>query len=172
MEVMEALKSTRTPARFKPQPVPDQVLAKVLGGARLASSVGNLQPWKFAVVTDEDLKRKIFGVCIELRAFADAPVLVVACARMDEAIGLVGGFTNSYPMDLGAAMTCMSLAATSEGLGTAWTHSFVEDKVKGLLNVPSGDHVLGVTPLGYPEEMAPPAGRKHLNEIMSYNKFE
>jgi nitroreductase len=172
MEVMEAIKATRDVAAFKPMPVPEQKITAVLSAARLANSVANGQPWKFAVVTDEDLKRKLFGACAGGKGFADAPVVIVACARMDEAVSVVAGFVNSYPMDIGGAMSYLSLAATAEGLGTAWVHAFNESKVKALLAVPEDDHVLGMTPLGYPEAYAPPAGRKHLNEIMSYNRFE
>jgi len=172
MEVMEAIKATRDVAVYKPQPVPEQKLTAVLGAARMANSVLNTQPWKFMVITDEDLKKKLAGACTGNRGFGDAPVVIVALARMDEAVNTIGGFVNSYPMDVGAAMAYLTVAATAEGLGTAWTHAFNEGKVKTLLGVPDEDHVLGVTPLGYPEQYAPPAGRKHLNEIMSYNRFE
>ncbi|HKZ47153.1 MAG TPA: nitroreductase family protein [Thermoplasmata archaeon] len=172
MEVMEAIKAARRVSAFKPQPVPEQKLTAVLGAARLADSVENTQPWKFTVVTDEDLKMKLAGACNGIRGFWDAPVVVVACVRMDDATAVVGGFTNSYPMDVGRAIAYLSVAAAGEGLGTAWVHAFNEDKVKALLGVPATDHVLGLTPLGYPEAYAPPEGRKHLNEIVSYNRFD
>jgi len=159
-------------AGYKPQPVPEQKLHVVLGAARLAHSVGNMQPWKFMVVTDEDLKKKLAGACSGGHGFPEAPVVIVACARMDEAVHAIAGYVNSYPMDLGAAISLLSVAAAGEGLGTAWIHAFNEEKVKTLLGVPKDDHVVGLTPLGYPESFAPPEGRKHLNEIVSYNKFE
>ena len=171
MEVLEAAKATRSVSRFLPTPVPEQKVQAVMSAARLAMSVDNLQPWKFVVVNDEELKRKLAGVCANGRAMADAPLIVVACARMDEAVSTVGGYMNSYPLDLGVAISHLTLAATGEGLGTSWAFAFNEDKVKAILGIPPDAKVIGLTPLGFPEELPPPSGRKHLSEILSYNKY-
>lgn len=171
MEVLEAAKAIRSVSKYKPTPVPEQKIQTVLGAARLALSVDNLQPWKFIVVNDEDLKKKLAGACTNGRAMGDAPLLIVACARMDEAVGTVGGYINSYPLDLGMAIGHLTLAATAEGLGTSWAFSFNEEKVKAILGIPPDAKVIGLTPLGFPEELPPPAGRKHLSEILSYNKY-
>ena len=171
MEVLEAAKATRSVSKFQSTPVPEQKLQTVMNAARLAMSVDNLQPWKFIVVNDEELKRRLAGVCANGRSIADAPLLVVACARMDEAVSTVGGYMNSFPLDLGVAIGHLTMAATGEGLGTSWTFAFNEDKVKAILGIPPDAKVLGLTPLGFPEELPPPAGRKHLSEILSYNKY-
>lgn len=171
MEVLEAAKATRSVSKFLPTPVPEQKVQAVMNAARLAMSVDNLQPWKFVVVYDEELKRKLAGACSNGRAMADAPLILVACARMDEAVSTVGGYMNSFPLDLGVAIGHLTLAATSEGLGTSWAFAFNEDKVKAILGIPPDAKVIGLTPLGFPEVLPPPTGRKHLSEILSYNKY-
>jgi len=171
MEVLEAAKAIRSVSRFKPTPVPEGKVQAVMNAARLAMSVDNLQPWKFILVTDEELKRRLAGACTNGRSAADAPLMIVACARMDEAVSTVGGYMNSYPLDLGMAIGHLTLAATSEGLGTSWAFSFNEDKVRAILGIPPDAKVLGLSPLGFPEEVPPPNGRKHLSEILSYNKY-
>ncbi len=171
MEVLDAAKAIRSVSKFQPMPVPEQKVQTVMNAARLAMSVDNLQPWKFIVVNDEEMKRRLAGACTNGRAMADAPLIIVACARMDEAVSTVGGYMNSYPLDLGVAIGHLTLAATGEGLGTSWTFTFNEDKVKSILGIPPDAKVIGLTPLGFPEELPPPAGRKHLSEILSYNKY-
>jgi len=49
---------------------------------------------------------------------------------------------------------------------------FNEAKVKEILGVPENIRVVALTPLGYPAEEPPPRGRKSLEEIFSYNRFE
>src|SRR6266852_5241201 len=163
MEVLEAIKSVKSVSKYKPDPVPEQKVQAVVNAARFALSADNLQPWKFIVVSDEDAKRK---------HMADAPLVVVACARLDEAVAMIGGYMNSYPVDVGMALANVTVAATSEGLGTSWIFTFNEEKVKSLLKIPADAHVVGLTPLGIPEAYEAPAGRKHLSEILAYNAYE
>jgi len=171
MEVLEAIKQAKSVSKFRPDPIPEQKIQTVLNAARLAPSVENLQPWKFIAVTDEDAKRKLAGMVTNGRLL-EAPVVIVACARLDEAIGLIGGYMNSYPVDLGMALANLTLAATSEGLGTSWVFAFNEEKVRSLLRVPEDARVVGLTPVGIPEAHEPPSGRKHLSEILAYNAYD
>jgi nitroreductase len=99
-------------------------------------------------------------------------VVIVACARLDEAVAMIGGYMNSYPVDLGMALAHLTLAATSEGLGTSWVFAFNEEKVRSLLRIPDDVRVVGLTPVGVPEAVEPPSGRKHLSEILAYNAYE
>ena len=172
MEVLEAIKSGKSVSKFKPTPVPEQKIQAVFNAARLAPSAENLQPWKFIVVSDEDVKRLVAAACTNAKRVADAPILVVACARLDEAVATVGGYMNSYPVDVGMALAHLSLAATSEGLGTSWVFAFNEEKVRAALRIPEDAKVVGLSPLGFPEGYLPPEGRKHLSEIVSYNGYE
>lgn len=171
MEVLEAIKQGKSVSKFRPDPIPEQKIQIVLNAARLAPSVENLQPWKFIAVTDEDAKRKLAGMVTNGRLL-EAPVVIVACARLDEAVGLIGGYMNSYPVDLGMALANLTLAATSEGLGTSWVFAFNEEKVRSLLRVPEDARVVGLTPVGFPEAHEPPSGRKHLSEILAYNAYD
>ena len=112
------------------------------------------------------------GAVMNGKHMADAPLVVVACARLDEAVAMIGGYMNSYPVDVGMALANVTVAATSEGLGTSWIFTFNEEKVKSLLNIPADAHVVGLTPLGIPEAFEAPAGRKHLSEILAYNAYD
>jgi nitroreductase len=173
MEVPEALKASRSVSKFRSTPIPEDKIQILAAAARMAPSAGNLQPYKFIVVTDEDLKRKIAGACTNGRKFPDAPTVLVACARLDEAEATVGGYMNSYPVDVGMAMSFLSLAAVNEGLGTAWVFAFNEEKVREALRIPAEDaRVVAFTPLGIPEAWEPPTGRKPPSELLAFNGYD
>ena len=172
MEVLEAIRSSRSVSKFRPDPIPEQKVQAVVNAARLAPSVDNRQPWKFIAVSDEDAKRKLSGALTNARQLPAAPLVLVACARLDEADAMVGAYMNSYPLDMGTALAHLTLAATSEGLGTSWVFAFNEEKVRSVLGIPEDARVVGLTPLGIPEGHEPPSGRKHLSEILSYNRYE
>src|SRR5256885_9255529 len=164
MEALEAIKSVKSVSKYKPDPVPEQKVQAVMNAARFANSADNLQPWKFIVVSDEDTKRKLAGACTNAKHMVDAPLGVVAWARLDEAVAMIGGYLNSDPLDLRLALANVTVAATREGFGTSWIFAFNEEKAKSFLKIPAEPRVVGLTPLGIPEAYAPPAGRKHISE--------
>src|SRR2546426_12579087 len=112
MEVLEAIKSMKSVSKYKPDPVPEQKVQAVVNGARFAVSADNIQPWKFIVVSDEDAKRTLSGACTNGRHMADAPLVVLAWARLDEAVAMIGGYHNSYPGALGMGHAHGPVAAT------------------------------------------------------------
>lgn len=59
MELNEALYTTRAMRRVKPDPIPDEVMARIMDAAVRAPSGGNQQRWRFLVVTDPDTKRQL-----------------------------------------------------------------------------------------------------------------
>src|SRR3989442_6464897 len=89
MEVLEAIKSVKSVSKYKPDPVPEQKVQAVVNAARFAVSADNIQPWKVIVVSDEDAKRKLAGACTNARHMADAPLVVVGCALLDDAVALI-----------------------------------------------------------------------------------
>src|SRR5712691_11175538 len=135
MEVLEAIKSGKSASKFKPTPVPEQKIQAVFNAARLAPSADNLQPWKFIVVTDEDAKRQVAAACTNARRLSDAPILVVACARLDEAVATVGGDINSYPVHRGKALHHRILASRSGWLGAASVTGVNEEKGSAELRI-------------------------------------
>ncbi len=59
MDLFEAMRCAPTSRRFKAEPVPGEVLRRVLDGARFAPSGGNRQGWRVVVVQDADRRRAI-----------------------------------------------------------------------------------------------------------------
>ena len=57
---MELAKARRSIRRFKPDPIPDEYVDKIIEAARWAPSGYNTQPWDFVVVKDKEIKENIF----------------------------------------------------------------------------------------------------------------
>ena len=76
MELMKAIRDRRSIRKYKPDPVPEKDIEYVLEAARLAPSWGNRQCWRYVVVTDEALKKRI----TQRDWAAQAPVVIVGCA--------------------------------------------------------------------------------------------
>jgi nitroreductase len=59
MDLIDAIRTNPTTREFKPDPVPDEVLARVLDAARFAPTGGNRQPVRFVVVREPETKRRL-----------------------------------------------------------------------------------------------------------------
>jgi len=68
-EFLELTKKRRTIRRFKPDPVPDECIEKMLEAARFAQSGGNAQPWEFIVVKDKETKNRIVELVAEAHRY-------------------------------------------------------------------------------------------------------
>ena len=67
-QLMELVKHRRSVRKFKPNPIPDDYVEKIIEVARWAPSGFNLQPWEFVVVKQKRLKDKIAHIVTECRA--------------------------------------------------------------------------------------------------------
>ena len=63
--LLELVKRRRSRRRFKPDPIPDEFIDKIIEVARWAPSGANSQPWEFIVVKDKEIKDKIVGIVNE-----------------------------------------------------------------------------------------------------------
>lgn len=67
MEFMDLVLKRRSIRKYKPDPIPEEKLKYVLDTARIAPSWGNRQCWKYIIVTDEALRKKIIEIPAERR---------------------------------------------------------------------------------------------------------
>jgi len=185
MDVMEAIRWRRSVRRFSPQKIEWEKLHQILEAGRLAPSSSNAQGWHFIAVDDEQLIRAIpdqspLGLD-RITAFArQAPVIVVGCytKKLAHAIAEVFNHEN-HLIDVAIAMTQMTLAATSLGIGSCWIGWFSDPKLRKLLGIPNRYRVACLLALGYPAQTSTPEGiggikpkpRKDLKSIVSLNKF-
>ncbi len=175
MDFYEVIKTRRSVRSYKKEPVPDDVLEKVLNAARIAPSGSNRQPWKFIIIKDPEKKKKMVQLCEGQKFIAQAPVLIVACGKNIHYNR--GGWMGDYSMivDIAIAVDHLTLAARAEGLGTCWIGSFDNEGIKKFLGIPEDVNVVALTPLGYPEDenvFKETKNRKKLEEIICWEKWE
>ncbi len=169
MDLYEAIRTRYSARAYHDRPVEQDKLDRVLEAARLAPSGSNRQPWKFVVVRDAELRRKLSAACNEQAFIAQAPVVIAGVGLMADRV--MSCSVPGDPVDVSIALEHIALAATAEGLGTCWIGAFKQDPVRKLLGVPDGCKVIEVMTLGYPADSLRPKVRKLLSEIVSYEKF-
>ena len=171
MEFYEVIKKRKSIRKYKSDPIPEDVLNRILDAGRLAPSAKNYQPWHFVVIRDPEMKKKVAEACRNQPFMAEADVIICGCALEKIAWGRMGNYMASWPHDLTISLDHMILAAANEGLGTCWIGAFDEKMVKDVLSIPDDVRVVALTPVGYPAEEARERGRLELEDIVSYEKF-
>ncbi len=73
MEVFECIRRRRTVREFKPDPIPEEVVYKILQAGRWAPSSSNSQPWHFVVVQARDTLKKLGEMATQGSFIANAP---------------------------------------------------------------------------------------------------
>jgi nitroreductase len=145
MDVFEAVQKRHSVRAYRPTPIPEEKLKRILESARLAPSAGNIQPWYFVVVKDREKRETLAKGGRYARFLAESPTVIVGCGDQKTS-------PNWYVVDVAIALQTMVLTATAEGLGTCWIGSFSEEKVKSLLNIPDRFRVVALIAMGYQRE--------------------
>ena len=185
MDFTDLVLKRRSIRKYKSDPVSEEDLKYVLEAARIAPSWGNRQCWKYIVVSDETLRKKIIEKPPEVMSpaprddvrprrprdwIAQAPIIIVGCADPTKS----GNKEEKqyYLLDMGISMEHLILAAAEKGLGTCWIGGgFDETVVKETLGIPREICVVALTPLGYPDEATEPRPRKSLEKMTSSNRW-
>ena len=165
MDVYECLRDRRTVRHFKPTPVSETTLTRILDAARWAPSSRNQQPWHLVVVRNRETLTQIGQIAGTGSFLAEAPL----------AIALIMENADQPGMDGGRALQQMEIMAWSEGLGTCFVTLREEEreKIAGLLEVPSNMDLITVLPFGYRSDDFQGRGvpRKSLSEMVHYETF-
>ncbi|RLG83545.1 MAG: nitroreductase family protein [Thermoprotei archaeon] len=164
-ELLDFLKSRRSIRKFKPTPVPKDLIQKILDTARYAPSAGNRQPWRFIVVDDPSIKEQLANVHPWAWPLKEAPQAIVVVS--DKNVSPV-----SYLVDGANATIYIQLAAHALGLGTVWLQTLrnIED-IQRILNLPENLVPVAMLAIGYPDEQSKPKERLPLEELVYYNKY-
>jgi nitroreductase len=145
MDAEDAIQKRRSVRSYLPDPIPNEILRKVLEAGRLAPSAANRQPWSFIIVKKPSVRKAISRTGLFAGFLGESPVVIVGCGDKKSS-------PNWYAVDVSIALENMVIAATAEGLGTCWIGSFDEAKVKDLLKIPKEYKVVALLAMGYPKE--------------------
>ncbi len=173
MDIFQVIRDRRSIRKYKDTPVEWAKIEQVLDAARLAPSWKNMQCWRFLVLTGMEKRESLLAAFPDdnpgKRAIAQAPVVIVVCA--DPAQSAVENGIDYYVADTAIAFEHLCLAAHALGLGSCWMGLYDEAAVRSALGIPDGVRVVGITPLGYPDQEPKARPRKELAEIAYFNEW-
>jgi 5,6-dimethylbenzimidazole synthase len=162
---------------FLPDPVPDDLLHRLLTAAHAAPSVGYMQPWNFMVIREEANRKAVHAIfheanleaagqlegeqkrrymALKLEGILKAPVNI--CITCDRKRGgdFVLGRTHNPNMDLYSTVCAVQnfwLAARSEGIGVGWVSIFDHDRLKTHLGIPESVEIIAYLCVGYVDQL-------------------
>lgn len=201
MELFEAIHSLRAMRRLKPDPIPDDVLRRILAAAIRAPSGGNRQPWFFLVVRDVERRKHLAELWqAGYQELLKNPYYAEATAgggtpdrqRMMRSVQHLAAHLHEAPVHLVVCMDTdgqpagfghgssifpavqnLMLAARALGVGAVLTtiHRYREREFKALLGIP--DHIVtaALIPMGYPQGNFGAGPRKPLDEVLFFEQW-
>ena len=173
MDVFEAIKGRRSVREFRPDPVKEGDLKKILEAAQQAPSAGHCQPLELVVVKNQAQKERLARAALEQTFIAEAPVAIVVCANAARTSRRYGrrGEELYCIQDTAAATQNIHLAAYALGYATCWIGAFDEDAVAEVIKAPVGVRPLAIVPIGKPAEKPSPPQRMPLSKIVREDRF-
>jgi nitroreductase len=200
VDLCEVMATTRSMRRLKPDPVPDELIRKLLEAGTYAPSGGNMQRWRFLVVRDPKIKQTVGAyykrawdevVSPRYRAGEPAPgTSRDRFARMLDAAQYLADHIHEAPVWIVPCMEGASpartagssiypavqnvlLAARALGLGATLTTLYLnfEKEVEAALNLPADVHSYALLPIGYPIGRFGPVRRVPLADVVYEDRW-
>ncbi|NQT94750.1 MAG: nitroreductase family protein [Lentisphaerae bacterium] len=161
---------------YRSVPVPRERIEKLIEAARLAPSACNRQPWRFAVVTEEETRQALAreGILpgLSMEWIADAPVVIAMGIRASTVTHSVAPLFSGVDyawMDVGIAGEHLVLEATQQGLGSCWIGWIRPAKVRNIVRWPHDVKPAALITIGWPAaEETPPRPRLPPDQITTW----
>ncbi len=178
-EMLQFITGRQSDRKYDERPVEKEKLDRIIEAARMAPSANNAQPWKFIVVTDTELLKKISiaasAPLLGMNSFVgQAPVQIIVVRQKSDlqtkAASIVKKRDYSL-LDVGIASENICLQAEAEGLGSCMIGWFDEKAVRKHLGIPRSIRVELIITIGYSASHQREKKRKPLEVVVSYNKY-
>jgi len=190
MSLHDFLRSRRSVRRFKPEPLPDSVIERILTTATYAPSAHNRQPWRFVVIKNPDVKPRLAKtltdkmrldmqaegaaesdiekrVANSIRRINEAPVIILLCRDMTDVRVNTPEESIMNIQSTALAGLQLMLAAHAEGLGANWIcwPLYATHETQAVLNLPEEWEPQAMIIIGYPNEQSKQKELKPLGRI-------
>lgn len=170
MDVLEAIRRKRAVRSYKPEPLPEEVVHKILWAGRRAQSSKNSQPWRFIAIQDHN-------TLLELSKMGDftGPLKEAALA-----VAILTPDPQAYywvMFDAGQAAAYMQLAAVDLGVGSCPVTLHRPEPARQLLGFPEDLYLRMLIVFGYPaqptafEPAARSGGRKPPETVVHFERW-
>jgi nitroreductase len=192
--LLDVIKRRRTIRQFKPDPVADEDIKRIIEAARWAPSGFHTQPWEFVVINDPDVKSRVVAALdthgpaiqdpakkdVQRASFRDAPVFILALCDWRASAGLPGSAprtreqaNNLYQSSMVNAFLYMHLAATALGLASQWytatSRPETERAIREIIGIPNDLTIYDMMVVGYEAAPAGPKIVRELDSVMHFN---
>ncbi len=174
----------RSIRKFRPTPIPEEVLQNCLEAAARASTCGNMQLYSLVVTRDKALRERLAPCHFNQPMLEQAPCLVTVCADVhrftmwceqrgaDPAYDNLVWFLNAATDALLAAQN-FCVQAEMHGLGICYlgTTLYTAAEIVQILELPKGIIPLTTVVVGYPDETPELTDRLPLDAVVHYEKY-
>ncbi len=196
--LLDLVKTRRTFRKFKPDPLPEGCIEKIIEIARWAPSGFHTQPWEFLAVKKKEVKDAIVKAldrhappitnikagdkipAASQGSFRDAPVFIILLTDWRAKIGLPGHPTEKNPLvtsiycsSMASAFLYLHLAAASLGLASQWysaaSRPEAEQEIRNIIGFPESLSIYDMMVLGYPAAPPNPKELRSLAEMIHYD---
>lgn len=184
MDTIDTIQAHRSIRRYRPDPVPDDLLTELLEAGARASSSGNMQSYSIIVTRDLALRQRLYEPHMEQEMVLDAPVLLTFCAdfrrmrhwlRLSDAPDNFDNFMSFMIAAIDATLVSqnVALAAEAHRLGICYMGSTLAncDQIGRILELPPGVFPVVGFSLGWPDEDPAPRDRLPLSGLVHYETY-
>lgn len=144
-------------------------ILRLLNAAVKAPSAGNLQNWRFIIVSKEEQKAKIAQAALNQTWMNQAPIFIILCSDQKTINKIYKERGELYStQNCAVATENILLTATSLGLATCFVSAFDEEKLRIALRIPDDARPECIITLGYAKEKPP---IKHVYGVENFTFF-
>jgi nitroreductase len=164
MDFMELLQARHSIRSFRPEPVPEALITKILEAVRTAPSAGNFQAYEIYLINGAERMAALAAATFNHGWIAEAPCALVVCTHAARC--QYDTPQQWATQDASIAATLAHLAVTELGLATCWVGAFVPANVAAVIEA-AEDHIpLAILPIGYANQTAQETTRREIAEFL------
>lgn len=157
---------------FRQEKVLSDHVALVLEAARFSDSPGNLQPWRFIVIQEQERRNDIARACLSQDFIAQAPVVIVIVTDEEQALRFYDQDGLRYNIQYAAmAAQNMMTAARMLNYGANFTSAFDRGQLADVLGVPDVWRIQGVVAFGPAAHEPRFQGRASIRDLLYLEKW-
>lgn len=167
----------RSVRSFIEKEVPYKLIYKILEYGHAAPTAGNIQPWEFIIIKDEEQKRAVVDTTFignneqngrPQQWMLSAPYFIAVCGNGNKTKERYGdtSLESLLYLDCSACIENMLLGAVYLGLASCYVSGFRKSELSRVLNLPEGYEPIALLPIGYPAEASFKRPKINIKDIL------
>lgn len=175
LDVIKARTSIRS---FTGEKLTEEQIHTLLDAAMAAPTAADVRPWRFIVITDDEIKAGLYQGEVHKKMVTTAGAVIVVCGETARMVKPHDAPDDAEPVerpnkywfeDCSAATENLLLAATALDLGAVWLSCYpserIVERIRAYLGIPADITPLAIVPVGYPAETPSPKDKWNPDNI-------